>query len=192
MQIIVFTKKWKLALVQCKPFIFIFRLPAEPERDITMMLNKQIEQHLNSGLNRQQVFEKMQGIDDDEEIIYHVNTLCPLAYKRQYMAVNLVLVGLLALLTGKKILAVVGYSYFDMYAIAALVVPIVNTYIIRQLVRFHRNGYRFLFMLSILSLVHEENRHAFELTTTLAMIVLSGFLYMKLFGRETLVLEVDN
>jgi len=158
-----------------------------------MMLNKQVEQHLNSGLSRQQVFEKMRGIDDDEEIIYHVNTLCPQAYKQKYMALNLVLVGLLAFLTAKKVFAVVvGYSFFDMYAIAALVVPIVNTYIIRQLLRFHRNGYRFVFILSILSLVHKENRFAIELVTTLAIIVLSGFLYIKLFGRQTLVAEVDN
>lgn len=158
-----------------------------------MMINKQVEQHLNSGLSREQVFKKMQGVDDDDEIIYHVNTLCPLAYKQKYMVLNLVLVGLLVLLTGKKIFdVVIGYAYFDIYAITALVVPIVNTYLIRQLLRFHKNGYRFLFLLSILSLVHKENRFAFELAMTLAMIALSGFLYMKLFGKETLVPEVDG
>ena len=157
-----------------------------------MQIAKEVEQLLNSGLSREEVFEKLRGRDDDDEIIYFANNVATLADKHKYMALNLILIGLLVLLTGKKVMAIIAFPYFNITTIIPIVVPAVNAYIIRELLRFHKKGYTFLFVLSILSLVHKENHFPFELLTTISMIVLSGFLYKKIFNKNKLLPEIDD
>lgn len=156
-----------------------------------MMIEKQIVQQLNSGLSREQVLKKMKGVDDDDEIIYHLNSYATLANKRKYTVPTLVLVGLVLLVTGKSVLEIVGYGVLDMKAVAALVIPLVNVYILRKLLCFHKNGFKFLFVLTLLSLVHKHNQYGIGLLVSLSMIILSGLLYWKLFNKADLLSEVD-
>nr|MBF0221177.1 hypothetical protein [Desulfobulbaceae bacterium] len=156
-----------------------------------MMVEKQVVQELKSGLSRKKVFEKMKGVDDDEEIIYHLNNYGTLANQKKYLVLTLVLVGLVLLVTAKSVFEIVTYGVLDMRTVAALVVPLVNVYILRKLLCFHKNGFRFLFVLTVLSLVHKHNQYGIGLMVSLAMIILSGFLYRKLFAKEELLSEVD-
>lgn len=155
------------------------------------MTPKRVEKALNSGLSREAAFEELQGTDDADELIYHINSFCTRSDKQKYLVLNLVLVGLLVALTITKVIPVFQLAVINITLLMTLVVPLVNVYIFRKLLLFHKNGYKFLFILSILSLVHAENRRPFELLTTLSMIALSAFLYKKLFDKRSLLQEVE-
>ena len=134
----------------------------------------------------------MQGADDADEIIYHVNSYSTLADKQKYMVLHLILVGLVLLVTSKSVYEIVHYGVLDLRTMAALVIPLVNIYIVRKLLYFHKNGYKFLFVLTLLSLVHKQNHYGVGLIISLMMIVLSGFLYKKFFSKEKLLAEVAD
>jgi len=77
----------------------------------------------------------------------------------------------------------------------ALVVPAINFYVLKKLLRFRRIGYQFLFILSLIALFHPENHHILEMSLTVAMILLSGFLYLRVFPKAEMILipkEPDN
>jgi hypothetical protein len=64
-----------------------------------------------------------------------------------------------------------------------LLVPGVNLCLMWLTYRFNRLGYIGLLILNVLSLVRPEIRSAEGLVQTVPVIVLSGFLYMKLFPK---------
>ncbi len=87
----------------------------------------------------------------------------------------------------KKLLAAFAFGTLDIYLLLALVVPTINFYILREILRFHRLGFKFLFILSILSLVQPENHHMQEIAILSIMIGLSGYLYKKMFPENELI-----
>lgn len=106
-----------------------------------------------------------------------------LELQKKYRILNYALITVLAILTCKKALAVIMTGSFHLYALAGLIVPVINTYFIRLLLRFQKTGYQLLFILSILSLLYPENRQPLEFTLHLLIIVMSAHLYLKLFAK---------
>ena len=68
-----------------------------------------------------------------------------------------------------------------------LVVPVINMYVLKEILFFRRNGYLFLCVLSALSFVSPENWQFPEFLFVLAMIAISAFLYLKMFPKDTLI-----
>ena len=71
-----------------------------------------------------------------------------------------------------------------LFLFTSLVVPIINIYVLKEILRFHRLGFQYLFVLSCLALLLPENRQPLELFLTLGMIVLSGYLFRTLFPAD--------
>ena len=111
-----------------------------------------------------------------------------LSRKESYYGLNLLLLVILAAVTFYKLGEILG-PVFDrgvsnVFIVAwGLLVPAVNLGILWYVYRYHRLGYLFLFILSILSLIRPENHNLMGLVQTIPLIALSGFLYLKLFPK---------
>lgn len=105
--------------------------------------------------------------------------------QRKYRFLNYALIGILAVLTCKKVLAIVLAGSMAPAALAGLVVPVINVYFIRLLLLFRKIGYQLVFILSLLALVYPQNRQPVEFALHLLLIVMSAHLYLRLFqGAE--------
>ena len=105
--------------------------------------------------------------------------------RRKYRILNFALITVLTVLTFKKAMAVILAGSLSPYALAGLIVPVINVYFIRLLLQFRKNGYQFLFLLSILALVYPQNRQPVEFTLHLLLIVMSAHLYLRLFPGKS-------
>jgi hypothetical protein len=108
--------------------------------------------------------------------------------KEKYNGLNWLLVVMLAAVTFYKLGEILG-PMFDhgvhnvLIAAWGLLVPAVNLGILWYVYRYHRLGYLFLFVLAVLSLLRPENQNLMGLVQTVPLVVLSGFLYLKLFPK---------
>lgn len=106
--------------------------------------------------------------------------------QRKYRVLNYALITVLAISTLQKSLVVINAGSLAPSALAGLVVPVINVYFIRLLLRFRKIAYQLVFFLSILALVYPQNRQPVELTLHLLLIVMSAHLYLRLFpGKNT-------
>ena len=108
----------------------------------------------------------------------------PVALRSKYRILNFALIAVLAVVTAKKALAVILAGSLSPYALAGLIVPVINTYFIGLLLQFRKIGYQFLFILSLLALVYPENRQPVEFTLHLLLLVMSAHLYIRLFPKK--------
>ena len=109
--------------------------------------------------------------------------------RKTYLVFNLILAVLRSFATAKKQLTALSFSSPDIFLLLELVVPIINIYVLRKILRFQRLGYQFLFVLSCLSLIQPENHHSQELCLIGAMIGLSGFLYKRMFPATAMITD---
>jgi hypothetical protein len=150
-------------------------------------LEKQVEQLLQEGDSRERIYDRLQGEKNRSALLFHLNNISLPAERRKNQILNLVLVTILVFVTSKKLIAAFAFGVLDIWLLLMLIVPIVNLYVLRQILRFRRLGYQFLFVLSLLALLQPENRHLQELLLFSTMIVLSGFLYLRLFPWSRMV-----
>ena len=145
---------------------------------------KKVEELLLSGMNRRQVWNKLAGSDRPEKLFFVINNSSLPADLKKLQLLNLGMAGILVFLTFRKMLAAMAFGTFDLFLLLSLVVPVINIYVLREILRFHRIGYQFLFVLSILSLLQPENHHSQELVLLAMLIAGSGVSYLHLFPKR--------
>lgn len=150
-------------------------------------IEKKIEAMLQQGLSKKTVWSKLKGANDPHKTIFFINNASLPIRRKKYQYINLFLVFILAFITIKKLLVAFSFGAVDFFLLLSLVVPIINIYILREILRFHRLGYQFLFVLSILALFHPENHHVQEITLLLSQAAVAGFLYLRIFPKKEIV-----
>lgn len=156
---------------------------------MTNDIEKEVEALLRQGMSKERIWRKMKKETNPHKALFYINNSSLPRDRKRYQVINLVLALALTFLTAKKLITAFSFGTLDIYLLLGLVVPIINIYILREILRFHRIGYKFLFILSILSLLQPENHHSQELFLLGLLIGLSGFMYRKLFPeKETLTL----
>ena len=151
-------------------------------------VEKQIESLLEQGKTKQQVCEILSREMERDDFDRFLRNYTERSRKEAYQGWNLLLLAALAAVTFfklGKIVSVIADTGIDNVLLAAwsFVVPAVNVYLLWLINRFHRFGYLFLFVVTALSLLRPENYSLIGLLQTIPLIVLSGFLYLKLFPK---------
>lgn len=144
----------------------------------------ELEQQLLQGKSKKNIWRELDKDSNKEKARFYLNNSAELADRQALQLINLCLAIILAFLTFKKLLTAFSFGRLDVFFFTSLVVPIINIYILKEILRFRRLGFQYLFILSCLALVLPENRQPLELFLTLGMILLSAFLYLKLFPKK--------
>jgi hypothetical protein len=142
---------------------------------------KTISVLLMNGKGRKQIYDQLKSQEDPARLAFLLNNEALLKDRKKYQYVNLLTAILLAWLTAIKVLDAMAFGRFDLYWLASLVVPLINLYVLRKILRFQRIGYQFLFVISCLALLRPENRQLPEIMIIVMLLGLSGFLYFKMF-----------
>ncbi len=149
-------------------------------------LNDQVDLLLSEGNDRFRIWKRLKDGDNQPRLRHYLNNKALLKDKNAHKYLNILLALIVLFVTTSKILGVVLYAK-GIYMFILLVVPMINMYILKEILYFRRNGYLFLCILSALSFINGENRHFPEFLFVLAMIAISAFLYLKLFPKDTLI-----
>ena len=158
----------------------------EKIKEITK-LEKVVEERLQKGKNRREIWEEFRSDKNEHKLLFLLNNMSYPNLRKIYQIPNLILATVLIFLTTKKLIAMFSFGRFDIFLLLQLVVPIINIYILKEILRFHRIGYQFLFVLSCLSLLQPENHQPQEAILIVIMIGISGFLYLKMFPKNSLL-----
>jgi len=149
-------------------------------------LTHQVDTLLSEGKSRFQIWKKIKTLENATALRHCLNNKALLKDKKAYKFLNIFLTLTLLFVTTSKILGVVLFAK-GIYIFISLIVPMINMYILKEVFFFKRSGYRFLAILSALSLAYQENRHFPEILFVIAMIGISSFLYLKLFPKKLLI-----
>ncbi|HIJ78944.1 MAG: hypothetical protein OEY01_07725 [Desulfobulbaceae bacterium] len=151
-------------------------------------IEKEIESLLGQGQRKANILARLEGDQAQRpKVVFYLNNISMPGDRKKYQLYNLVLAGLLTFVTAKKLIATFSFGKIDLFLLISLIVPAVNIYLLREILRFRRLGYQFLFVVSVLAMVHPENHFIPEATMQVAIIVLSGFLYVKLFPTAKMI-----
>ncbi|MBW1740375.1 MAG: hypothetical protein JRJ42_04470 [Deltaproteobacteria bacterium] len=151
-------------------------------------IEKRIETLIAQGKTKKEIYDILSAKMDEDEFERYLRNCAELSRKDSYYGWNLLLLATLAAVTfyglGEIVASIADTGINNLIiALWSFVVPGVNIYLIWLIYRFNRLGYMFLFILSALSLLRPENRSLIGLVQTIPLIVLSGFLYLKLFPK---------
>lgn len=150
-------------------------------------LEKQIDAMLQNGESKKSIYTKFDNPDTRVRAIFFLNNKSLLSRRHKYMWINLLLGIALLGMTLKRLLAIADAGHFDFYLLADFIVPTINFYILREIFLFHRTGYQFLVVLTILSLFYEQNRVVPDIFINMGLIAVAAFLYIKLFPKDELI-----
>ncbi len=150
-------------------------------------IEKKIEQRLLAGEDKEMIWQDLQKESEPEKSLFHLNNKASLKDRVSYQLINLALALALAFLTAKELITIFSFGKLDIAFLTGLVVPIINIYILKEVLRFHRLGYQYLFVLTTISLILPKNHGTLELSLSLLLIAASGFLYMKLFPKKGVI-----
>ncbi len=149
-------------------------------------LNSEIDGLLAKGHDRFEIWKRLKDKRNKVALRHHLNNKALLRDRRTYRYLNIFLSLILLFVTVSKILGIVLYAK-GIYMFVLLIVPAVNMYILKEILFFKRTGYLLLFIVNALSLVYQENRHFPEILFVAAMLIISAFLYLKIFSRKNLI-----
>ncbi len=150
------------------------------------MANKteeKIEELLRKGLRKREIYKELKGKHEEGKLVFYLNNLSYPVDRGKYQYFNLILVVILGFVTLKKLFFALSFGSISITMLLALVVPTVNLFILREVMKFHRLGYQFLSILAPLSMLHAENRTLPEVALIPVMAGISIFLYFKLFPK---------
>jgi hypothetical protein len=152
-------------------------------------LNTQIDMLIAKGNDRFEIWKRLKNKENKVALRHSLNNKALSKDKRRYRYLNIFLSLILLFVTIGKILGVVNDIRFarGMYVLIFLIEPAVNMYILKEIVFFKRTGYQFLFIISVLSLLYQGNREFPAILFTAALILISAFLYMKIFSKKNLI-----
>ena len=153
-------------------------------------VEKKIENLLKQGYSRKNIVRQLKDKTDSSKLLFHINNIPEPSDKARFLLVNMLLLGLLAFITARKVALAFSFGGFDIYSLLSLVVPVINIYIFMEISKFRRIGYQFLSILSVLSLINPENQHVPEVVVLPVMAALSAFLYFKMFPRKRFLREI--
>ncbi len=155
-------------------------------------IEKEIEKLLADGLEKPRIWRQFRKGENPHKALFFLNNASRPEDRRRYQLLNLALALVLGFVTFKKLLTALSFGSLDIFLLLGLVVPIINIYVLREVLRFHRLGYRFLFVLSCLALLQPENHHVQEIVLTFLLIGISGYLHLRMFpGKEQIKPEVS-
>ncbi|MCK9296045.1 MAG: hypothetical protein M0P70_13285 [Desulfobulbaceae bacterium] len=144
-------------------------------------IEKGIEELLRKGKSKTEIWEMFgQGREPHKALFYLNNSSLP-RDRKKFQLINLLLALGLLVITTKKLITALSFGTLDIFLLFSLVVPVINIYVLREILRFHRIGYQFLFVLSCLALLQPENHHELELFILVLLIGLSGYLHQQMF-----------
>jgi len=149
-------------------------------------LTHQVDTLLSKGKSRFQIWKRLKNSENAARLRHCLNNKALLKDKKAYKYLNILLTLILLFVTISKIVLAVD-TETGIYFFASLVVPMINMYILKEVLFFQRSGYLFLCILSAISFIHQENRHFPEFLFILAMIAIAVFLYLKLFPKKLLI-----
>lgn len=154
-------------------------------------LEQEVEELLTQGVKKKDIFRKL-GKGDDKaksKVLFYVNNMTTPEKKNQYQYLNFFIVLLLAFVTANKLIAI--FAAFSMtgfmLTLLNLIVPMVNIYVMREVLRFRRLGYQFLVVISILSMLHPENHALREMTIFVITACGAAFLYLKIYPNKSIL-----
>ncbi len=153
-------------------------------------VEEKIELLLQEGKNRQAVVEALKEEEDAQKLLFYINNISKPADRKKYQVQNLILALILTFVTIKQLITTFAFGQFDLFLLLSLVVPVVNIYLLREILRFRKIGYQYLFVLSILSLLNPANRALLEGSLQISIIALSGALYWQMFPKREQVMEI--
>lgn len=153
-------------------------------------IEEKIEELLRSRKSRKAILNELRNTEDPQKLLFYLNNISKPADRKKYQILNLALVMILLFVTAKKLITAFAFGTIDLFLFISLVVPVINLYLLREILRFRKIGYQFLFVLSLLSVFHPENHFVLEGSLLGAMIVLSGILYLKMFPKSERILEI--
>lgn len=147
---------------------------------------------LADGLKKPRIWEKLRNDEKPYKALFFLNNASKPEDRRKFQILNLFLALVLGFMTFKKLLTALSFGSLDIFLLLGLVVPVINIYVLREILRFHRLGYRFLFVLSWLSLLQPENHHLQEIVFIFLMIVISAYLHLRMFPKnEQITVETE-
>ncbi len=147
-------------------------------------LSDKIDRLLREGKPKRRIWQELKGSENREELLFLVNDLPTLQKRRTFLLLNLPLAAILLIMTGIKLLDAMAIGTVNLHFFLSLVVPIINIYVLKKILRFRRTGYLYLFVLSVLALFQPQNHRFLELTLLGIMLFLSGFLYLRMFPEK--------
>lgn len=150
-------------------------------------LGEKIERLLREGMDKQRIWQNLRKSEDNVQLVFLLNDLPTLRNRQTFLLLNLPLAAILLIMTGIKLFAVVSLGRIDFYFFLSLVVPMINIYVLKKILRFRRTGYLYLFVLSFLALFQPENHRTLEVVLLGLMLFLSGLLYLRMFPRQELL-----
>lgn len=150
-------------------------------------LSTDIEQLIRGGKNKARIWQSLRGTENQVELLFLLNDTPTLKNRQAHLLLNLPLAAILLIMTGLKVFAAVGIGQPNLYFFLAMVVPLINIFVLKKILRFRRTGYQYLFVLSFLSLFQPENHRFLEVTLLGVMLFLSGFLYLRMFPKAELL-----
>lgn len=153
-------------------------------------IEERIEGLLGQGKSRKAILEMLRGKEEPGKLLFHLNNISLPRDRRKYQVHNLALVLVLAFVTTKKLLAVFSFGALDLVLLISLVAPVINLYLLREILRFRRVGYQFLCVLSLLALLLPENHFLPETLLQIFMAGLAGFLYLRMFPAREMIREI--
>lgn len=156
---------------------------------MTISLEKQVEELLTQGVRKQDIFQRLLKENDESKVLFYVNNMTTPGKKNKYQYLNLFLAILLAFITAKKLIAIFAALSMTglLMTLLNLVVPAVNLYVMREVLRFRRLGYQFLVVISILSLLQPENHALQEMAIFVILGAGAAFLYMQMFPKKEIL-----
>ncbi|MBU0729664.1 MAG: hypothetical protein KKE17_07805 [Proteobacteria bacterium] len=147
-------------------------------------IDKIVERMLQEGLGKPAIWRKLKDREDHQKALFYLNTSSYPADRKKVQFHNLVIAAVLTFITFKKLIVAFSFGVLDLFLFLSLIVPIVNVYVLREVLRFRKIGYQFLFVLSILALVQPENHHWQEASLLFILISISGYMYLTLFPKK--------
>lgn len=147
-------------------------------------IENEIEKLLQKGKNKAEIWQALKNEKEKTKLLFYLNNKSLPNHRKKYQVVNFFLAAILLFFTTKKLLTSFSFGSLDIFFLLSLVVPVINIYVLREILRFHRSGYQFLFVLSSLSLLQPENHNLQEIIILCLMIGVSGYLYWQMFPRK--------
>jgi hypothetical protein len=150
-------------------------------------LEKQVEQLLQAGAGKKTILTRLVTDKNRARLLAILNNKSLLSRRQRYMWFNLALAGALLFMTLKRLMAISAAGHFDFYLLADFIVPTINFYVLREILRFQRTGYQLLTVLTALALVYPANRILPDLFIHLATIAAAIALHLRLFPKNELL-----
>lgn len=151
-------------------------------------LEKRVRELLRQGKRKEEVFDLLATENNRYKLQFLLNNLPAPEPRRKYLYLNIMLISMLGIITARKfMLATEGIDQFNVFMILSFVVPTINIYLMREIILFHRTGFQLTAILSAISLLNAENRVLPELVFIPLIIVISGFLYYRMYPADHMI-----